>query len=147
MTVAGRDQVLSVEVYWRPGCPYCSSLRRALARRGVAASWRNIWDDEEARELVRTANDGAETVPTVRVGSRMLSNPRAVDVARFAGVVAPGRTPSAGQRRALRALSWLPTVVLVIASVVLDAAGHTGLSWAVDPFALAAWWLTRPLRR
>ena len=29
---------ISVEVMWRPGCPYCSSLRRGLRRAGVVTT-------------------------------------------------------------------------------------------------------------
>lgn len=62
-------------VFWRPGCPYCSVLRRQLERRQVPAIWRNIWDDPAARETVREANSGSETVPTVQIGSQTLTNP------------------------------------------------------------------------
>jgi len=61
-------------------------LRRALARRGVAATWRDIWDDEDARGFVRSVNGGCETVPTVRVGATVLTNPSGTQVARAAGV-------------------------------------------------------------
>ncbi len=72
---------IEVEVYWRPGCPYCHRLRRTLARRGIQAQWRNIWDDDTARSFVREANDGDETVPTVRVGRRVLTNPDGAQIA------------------------------------------------------------------
>ncbi|WP_459643360.1 glutaredoxin domain-containing protein [Kineococcus sp. NUM-3379] len=64
-----------VEVFWRPGCPFCTRLRVDLGLRRVRATWRNIWEDEEAREFVRSVNGGDETVPTVRVGSATLTNP------------------------------------------------------------------------
>ncbi len=125
-------------------------LRRGLARRGVAATWRDIWDDEDARGFVRSVNGGCETVPTVRVGTTVLTNPSGAQVARAAGLAvrrARGVRPRAGRdRAALRVVSWLPVAVLVVLSVVLDAHGHAGLNWAVDPFAVAAWWFTRPLR-
>lgn len=65
----------SIEVFWRPGCPYCRALRGLLHDYEVEATWRNIWSDDEARALVRAANNGNETVPTVRVGGVMLTNP------------------------------------------------------------------------
>jgi uncharacterized protein (DUF427 family)/glutaredoxin len=74
-----------VEVLWRPGCPYCSSLRAELAAREVQARWRNIWTDREARELVRAANSGSETVPTVLVGGQALTNPTWRDLAPLLG--------------------------------------------------------------
>ncbi|MGI8523371.1 MAG: glutaredoxin domain-containing protein, partial [Nocardioides sp.] len=52
VTASSATPVQAVEVFWRPGCPYCSMLRRGLARRGVAATWRDIWDDEDARGFV-----------------------------------------------------------------------------------------------
>ncbi len=69
------------EVFWRPGCPFCSGLRRDLRRRGIEAEWRNIWSDEQARAFVRSANGGDETVPTVRVGTVVLTNPSGAEVA------------------------------------------------------------------
>lgn len=44
-------------------------------------------------------------------------------------------------------VSWLPVVVLLILSEVLAHTGHGALSWAVDAAAVAAWRLTRQLRR
>ncbi|MEQ1699899.1 MAG: glutaredoxin domain-containing protein, partial [Ilumatobacteraceae bacterium] len=34
-----------ITVYWRPGCPFCSSLRRGLHRAGLPFREVNIWDD------------------------------------------------------------------------------------------------------
>ena len=72
---------MEVTVYWRPGCGYCASLRRDLQRRGLDATWVNIWEDEEARAFVRSVARGNETVPTVVVGDVTLVNPRGSDVA------------------------------------------------------------------
>lgn len=138
-----------VEVLWRPGCPYCSALRRDLNRRGVPARWRNIWEDAEAQSLVRAANSGNETVPTVVIGDRTLTNPRWAQLRPLLGD-GPWNDPVEHSRMSAetrRVLSWIPVVALIVLSFVLEAAGHTGASWAVDPLALAAWWLTRPLRR
>ncbi len=65
----------TVQVFWRPGCPYCARLRRALSRGGVHASWRNIWADPAAAQLVRRATGGDETVPTVVIAGRCYVNP------------------------------------------------------------------------
>lgn len=67
----------AVEVFWRPGCPFCLELRLGLTALGVQATWRNIWDDPQAAALVRAHNQGDETVPTVRIGDTMLTNPSA----------------------------------------------------------------------
>lgn len=69
------DKEHPLEVFWRPGCPFCVMLRADLKLRGVRAHWRNIWEDPEARDIVRAANDGNETVPTVRYGDVVLTNP------------------------------------------------------------------------
>lgn len=71
-----------VVVYWRPGCPYCMTLRRGLRRRGLVVDERNIWDDPEAARFVRSVNAGNETVPTVVVAGTVLVNPSPREVAR-----------------------------------------------------------------
>jgi mycoredoxin len=71
---------MEVIVYWRPGCGFCSVLRRDLKRRGIDARWINIWEDDEARAFVRSVAGGFETVPTVVVGSEALINPRGAEV-------------------------------------------------------------------
>jgi len=65
----------AVEVYWRPGCGYCSRLLRHLDRAGVAVRLHNIWEDDGARRFVREHNGGDETVPTVAVGDVVVTNP------------------------------------------------------------------------
>jgi len=84
-----------VEVFWRPGCPFCTALRIDLTRRGIPAQWRNIWQDEDARGIVRELNNGNETVPTVRVGSQHLTNPSGSEVAE----AVLGRPGSVARRR------------------------------------------------
>lgn len=64
-----------VVIYWRPGCAYCARLRRRLRRAGRRAIWVNIWQDEEAAAFVRSVNDGNETVPTVVMDDRTITNP------------------------------------------------------------------------
>ena len=59
-----------VEVLRRPGCPFCVRLRVDLKLRRVRATWRNIWEDQEAREFVRSVNGGDETVPPCAWGRR-----------------------------------------------------------------------------
>lgn len=67
-------------VYWRPGCGFCSSLRRDLARRDIDAAWIDIWEDDDARAFVRSVARGHETVPTVVVHGQAMVNPRGSDV-------------------------------------------------------------------
>ncbi len=66
-----------VVVYWRPGCMFCSSLRRALSKAGLPTRDVNIWDEPDGAEVVRQAAGGNETVPTVAVGGQLLVNPPA----------------------------------------------------------------------
>jgi mycoredoxin len=65
----------AVDVYWRPGCGYCSRLLRHFDRAGVAVRLHNIWEDDSARRFVREHNGGDETVPTVAVGDVVVTNP------------------------------------------------------------------------
>ncbi len=64
-----------VTVYWRPGCPFCMSLRMGLKRSHTPFREVNIWDDREAAMFVRSVANGNETVPTVTVGDVALVNP------------------------------------------------------------------------
>lgn len=80
----------TVEVFWRPGCPFCQALRVGLRLRGVRATWRNIYDDPAAAKIVRAHNGGNETVPTVRIGTTVLSNPTARDVRSHARTLTRG---------------------------------------------------------
>lgn len=76
-TPAGNDPVV---IYWRPGCLYCSALRRSLGRTGRAATWINIWADEDAAAFVRSVNNDNETVPTVVIDGVAHTNPPASQV-------------------------------------------------------------------
>jgi len=100
----GEPSVIVVHVYWRPGCPYCRRLRRALTRRGIDAQWHNIWADDAARSFVRQANRGDETVPTVRVGQQVLTNPTGEQVA----ALLPTRADDAARhvRQGRHASAW-----------------------------------------
>lgn len=136
------------EVYWRPGCPYCSVLRRDLSRRGVPSRWHNIWTDADARAFVRGANNGSETVPTVRIGTTTLTNPHGGQVA----TLVTGN--AGGDNRATQwmwwawwILSWLPMIAVLVVGEVLTRSGHPDIGWGLDAVAVGAWWLTRPLRR
>ncbi|QIQ04151.1 glutaredoxin domain-containing protein [Streptomyces liangshanensis] len=62
-------------VFWRSGCTYCLRLRVRLGRDARRAHWVDIWRDPEGAAMVRAANDGNETVPTVLVAGRSRTNP------------------------------------------------------------------------
>ena len=62
-------------VYWRPGCPFCVTLRAGLRLSRTPHRLVNIHEDPAGAAFVRSHNDGDELVPTVDVGGRVLSNP------------------------------------------------------------------------
>ncbi|MFE5941654.1 glutaredoxin domain-containing protein [Streptomyces sp. NPDC056480] len=62
-------------VFWRPGCVFCLRLRMRLGRSARRMYWVDIWRDPAGAAVVREANDGNETVPTVVVAGRPHVNP------------------------------------------------------------------------
>lgn len=82
-----------VHVYWRPGCGFCSPLRRGLDHLGIVTVDHNIWDDADAAAIVRSHAGGNETVPTVVIGEIGLINPTPNDVARHLEHIAPHLLP------------------------------------------------------
>lgn len=80
----------TVYFYWRPGCPFCMTLRRGLHRRGIPFEAVNIWEDPDAAARVREAAQGNETVPTIVVGEHSLVNPTVAQVESLLREVAPG---------------------------------------------------------
>ena len=76
-----RTETPDVTVYWRPMCGYCEILKAGLARRGIAYTAVDIWEDRSSAEVVREATGGDEIVPTVQVGERFLINPSPHEVA------------------------------------------------------------------
>jgi mycoredoxin len=69
------DPARAVVIYWRPGCGFCSRLRRHLGGLAERATWVDIWADEEAAAFVRSVNRGNETVPTVVLDGTVHTNP------------------------------------------------------------------------
>ncbi len=137
-----------VEVMWRPGCPFCRSLRRGLSRAGVATTEHDIWSSTEAAARVREATGGDETVPTVFVGDGALVNPsvrqviaaiRATDPDyRPATMPATGREGGNGRAKLLGSgISW--TIVVAAVWSVLVAWRPT-TTWHLAPLLLAATW-------
>ncbi|SFY48261.1 glutaredoxin domain-containing protein [Streptomyces sp. F-1] len=78
-------------VYWRPGCAYCLRLRLRLGLRARRLHWVDIWRDPDGAAVVRAANGGDETVPTVVVGGLPYVNP---DPAWVRGLAAAGSQSS-----------------------------------------------------
>ena len=75
-----------IDLYWRPGCGFCSSLRRGLDKHAIERVEHDIWSDPDAATIVRAVANGNETVPTVviggidGIGSNGLVNPSAKQV-------------------------------------------------------------------
>ncbi|MFF9179719.1 glutaredoxin domain-containing protein [Streptomyces misionensis] len=78
-------------VYWRPGCAYCLRLRLRLGLRARRLHWVDIWRDPDGAAVVRAANGGDETVPTVVVAGLPYVNP---DPAWVRGLTAAGAQSS-----------------------------------------------------
>lgn len=83
----------AVHYYWRPGCPFCSILRRGLDRLGIETVDHDIWADPDAAAIVREHANGNETVPTVVIGGVGMVNPSARQVAHHLEQVAPHLLP------------------------------------------------------
>lgn len=146
------EQAGPVTVYWRPGCPYCSRLRRDLRALGMATREVNIWVDPTGAAAVRALANGNETVPTVVIGSRGLVNPSAAGVVAAARALAPHLVPDGMESRARRVAAWSMTrrVLLAIAAISGLAAvwvGRPGIGWVLWGAAGALVVGARMLRR
>lgn len=82
-----------VDLYWRPGCGFCSSLRRQLDQLGIERQEHNIWDEPGKADVVRQHANGNETVPTVVIGDTALVNPSSNQVAAHLADHAPHLLP------------------------------------------------------
>jgi glutaredoxin len=71
------ETAAQIDLYWRPGCGFCSSLRSQLDRLGIERVEHNIWEESDAAAVVRRHADGNETVPTVVIGGVGMVNPSA----------------------------------------------------------------------
>ena len=83
----------AVHFYWRPGCGFCSMLRRGLDKAGIETVDHNIWDDPDDAAVVRQFANGNETVPTVVVGDVGMVNPSARQVGDHLASHAPHLLP------------------------------------------------------
>jgi mycoredoxin len=70
----------AVIMFWRPGCGFCSSLRRSLERDRLPVVEVNIWEDPRGAAAVRAITGGHETVPTVVVADMSMVNPSGLQV-------------------------------------------------------------------
>lgn len=134
-----------VVLYWRPGCPYCSRLRRDLDSIGLPVRAVDIWQDPTAAARVRSIAGGNETVPTVVVGSAALVNPSAVQVVDAVRKRAPDllgdvdEDALAGMPVGLRAAGAVLSLTIAVVWLVLaDLHPHT--THHLAPLLVAAVW-------
>ena len=97
---------MEIEVYWRPGCPFCMALAPRLRRSGLPRREINIWEDPEGAARVREVAGGNETVPTVIVGERALVNPGISEINEAVRAEAPELLQQAEQARQPRKRPW-----------------------------------------
>ena len=137
-----------VEVMWRPGCPFCGSLRRGLRRAGVLTVEHDIWSSVDAAARVRAATGGDETVPTVFVGPHALVNPSVDQVVDAIRAEDPGYQPTPPARtvrveasavRSSRSAGLLWTLVVAVVWSLLVAWRPT-TTWHLAPLLMAAAW-------
>ena len=82
-----------IDLYWRPGCGFCTMLNRKLEKLGVPMRKHNIWEAPADAAYVRSVANGTETVPTVAVGDTALVNPSANQVMALLAQEAPHLVP------------------------------------------------------
>lgn len=128
-----------LEVYWRPGCGYCSSMRAVLAEAGVPVEWHDIWDDPAAAAYVRSVAGGNETVPTVRFRDRVMVAPRPRQLVADLARTDPELVRDHRRWPPLRIAQWVTIALLLIMASILSRTGQTTVSWLVDGLAVASY--------
>jgi glutaredoxin len=133
-----------VELFWRPGCPYCARLRRELRRAGVATREIDIWRDPVAAATVREITGGDETVPAVRIGEVGLVNPSAARVVATIGTHAPhllaAPTDPPARRGAVRWPTGALTALVAAGCWLLLALSQPHTTFHLAPGVVAAVW-------
>ncbi len=82
-----------IDLYWRPGCGFCSMLQRKLDKFGIERTEHNIWNDPADAAIVREHANGNETVPTVVIGDVGFVNPSAGTLLAFLAEHHPNLLP------------------------------------------------------
>jgi mycoredoxin len=90
---SGSSTAARIDLYWRPGCGFCSMLQRKLDQLGLDRTEHNIWDDPADAAVVRRHANGNETVPTVVVGEQGFVNPSAGELVAYLGAHHPELLP------------------------------------------------------
>ncbi|KJF16041.1 glutaredoxin domain-containing protein [Acidithrix ferrooxidans] len=139
-------------LYWRQGCPFCSSLRRELALAGVSLSKEvNIRKDPLGAAFVRQAAGGNETVPTLVIDDVTLVNPSISQVVNAIGRAHPDFVPNKPLDPApkfwLRGIQLGTVAVLIVVSFIIERQINSTASYAVDIANIAIYQLFNWLRR
>jgi mycoredoxin len=61
----------NVEIFIKPGCPYCRALKRKLEHDGTAYAEHNAQDDPAALQRMLSLNGGQRNVPTIVIGGQV----------------------------------------------------------------------------
>lgn len=80
---ADADAPARIDLYWRPGCGFCTMLQRKLDKLGIDRVEHDIWQDPQDAAIVRRHANGNETVPTVVIGDTGFVNPSAGELVAF----------------------------------------------------------------
>ena len=82
-----------IDLYWRPGCGFCTMLQRKLDKFGINRIEHDIWNDPGDAAVVRQHANGNETVPTVVIGDQTFVNPSAGELIAYLGIHHPQLLP------------------------------------------------------
>lgn len=93
MTASHAESATQIDLFWRPGCGFCSSLRNHLDQLGIERVEHNIWDEPDKADVVRSIANGNETVPTIVVGGFAMVNPSAGELVAHLAQHAPHLLP------------------------------------------------------
>jgi mycoredoxin len=83
-----------IDLYWRPGCGFCSMLQRKLDKLGIERVEHDIWEHPEDAAVVRQHANGNETVPTVVIGDVGFVNPSAGELVAYLTQFHPDLLPT-----------------------------------------------------
>lgn len=64
-----------VTMFTTPWCGYCVRLKRQMTERGISFTEIDVDATPGYDEAIKAASGGYRTVPTLKVGDRMLVNP------------------------------------------------------------------------